>query len=272
MDILEPRVKQSIDENLRRLFHILSFQMNEPVLVGSASLQSSRYVSDYDLVVFIRSVPSATEAYTEFQSILQELYLKTRVYPVEFKLQTKQGTKIRWFPGQAIDLPTFEKYWPSVDFCKVDVVAETAGNRFVEVSCVYLFGTKKRTKQDYIVSLEDDRKQLEQEGSYWKALKRVFSINRLQGRKKDVVLLSRIFNSNLGALYQILSYLQALNRLKIAYPGDKLLRKKIEVGLKDLQVKGGIRSIPSHIREIYDTLNKEIEPVYRQFTGERVHL
>lgn len=265
MNIIEPRAKQHIDQSLLRLFSILSFQGKEPTLVGSASLASNRYISDYDLLLIITTDLTATQAYQEFKSILEELYNRARVYPIEFKLETKTGTKVRWFPGTQFDFTTFEKYWPQVDFCKLDLVAQTEDNYFVEVSCIYLFGKKTRTKYEYQQSLEADRKQFEEEGSYWKALKRVFSINRLLDRKRDLVILTRIFNSPLGETYEKISHLQALDRLRKSYPKDKLLKKKIEVGLRDLKVAGGLKTIPKRIQELYDTLNREVQPIYQQF-------
>ena len=270
MDVLEPRQKRNIDDTLTHLFSVLSYHGHQPVLVGSSSLASNRYISDYDLLISVPIVPAPAAAFKGFESILQELYLKHRVYPVEFKLQTRAGIKVRWFPGDRFDYSTFEKYWKDVDFCKIDLVMHTEDNYFAEVSALYLFGERKRTNAEYRMSLEKDIQDFVAQGQYLKALKRYFSIARLLGLKRELVVLTRIFNSPLGALYQKVSQLQALNRLRQAYPRDNVVRKKIEIGLKDLKTTGGLRGLPKTIRDLTGEMNQVAEPIYREFVEGRL--
>jgi len=48
------------------------------------------------------------------------------------------------------------------------------------------------------------------------------------------------------------------------------VRKKIEIGLKDLKTTGGLRGLPKTIRDLTGEMNQVAEPIYREFVEGRL--
>ena len=81
--------------------------------------------------------------------------------------------------------------------------------------------------------------------NYYKALKRLFSLYKIQGKSKDQLPLTRFFNSEVGRIYATVSNLKALQIL-LRYPNTKTIYKKIEINMKDLHLVPRVSLIPKY--------------------------
>lgn len=260
MNILEPQDKIALDDSLKSLFNKLKFKRFPIVLKGSSSLKSQRYFSDYDLFSSIKGKYSSKVAFKEFSKILSRLFDTPDVYFTELKLQTKDGNKYKWFPFENFNGADFAKEWDSVDFVKLDCILRS-NNRFIEVSIIYKFSVDKLTKTDYVKELEDDIEGLKKENKYYKILKRLFSIAKLNKNKELLLKLNSVFNSNLGALYQKISNLEAI-KLLLTYYKDDITKKKAEINLKDIKEDSDLSQLNKNISKNSKILNKSAKEIY----------
>ena len=77
--------------------------------------------------------------------------------------------------------------------------------------------------------------QLIDNGEKCKAMKRAFSIYKIQKDSPNVKRLTSLFNSNLGKIYEINSNLKTILLLKTMYD-DPLTMKRIDINLKFLKI------------------------------------
>ena len=72
-------------------------------------------------------------------------------------------------------------------------------------------------------------------GEKFKAMKRVFSVHKIQKDYPNMKRLRSLFNSNLGKIYEVNSNLKTILLLKTMYD-DPLTMKRIDINLKFLKV------------------------------------
>jgi hypothetical protein len=255
MDIVEQKPPSFYDDELKKIIKILTFKKNKVELKGSSSLKSQRYFSDYDLFSVIQK-----EDYADFFNFITQLIEKIEskeygdVFFIELKIQLKNGRKIRFFKDTK-KVSNTKVSTNSLDFIKIDLIVRM-DNKFIEISCIYSFTNEVPTKEDYIKSLEDDIKVLKKEKNYYKILKRIFSIKKSEGNKSELVTLTKIFNSELGKEYQLISNLEAL-QLLLKYYQDEDTIKKIKINLKDLKLPNNIGKIDDFISQKRKQLNSQ---------------
>ena len=104
---------------------------------------------------------------------------------------------------------TLEEAFSSPSITKLDVIGFVQNNRYTDFSMIYTFyNGKKILNPDFIdvrKSLQEAIKYYTQTGNVFKALKRKFSLARLDNDKKTVDELTALFNSDLGRLYALSS-------------------------------------------------------------------
>lgn len=255
MDVLEQKQPLQYKDELKKLIKLLTYKTNKLELKGSSSLASQRFFSDYDLFSVIQK-PNQKDFVAFLQQLLKKIEESDDLWFIELKLQTK-GTrpkKIRIFPQQTLKESDVEKVWDKLDIVKVDLIARM-DNRFTEVSVIYSFTTEPPTKEEYIKSLNDDIRELRKEGKYYKILKRQFNIHKANGDKKQLLRLSKIFNGELGKEYQLVSNLEALQKV-LEFHQEPTLFQKIMVNLKDLHLPADIKSIDTFLKDRSTQLNK----------------
>jgi len=258
MDILELRpVSQLVDE-IKQLIKILHLPHTPLQLKGSASLQSQRFFSDYD---FFSNVPhySVNEAWELFSGIRSKLIAKPDVYLIEIKLQDKKGNKERSYGTDPIDKDKFYKMYPTIELIKFDLVDRISGI-FTSVSCIYSFTKEPMTKKDFIVSLNDEIKELKKEGMWYKVLKRKFAIYKAENDKEKLVSLSGLFNSPLGLAYQKVANIDAILEVLNHYD-DKDTLRKVKLNLKDIHLKS-ISSLKKERKKLYGLINPFAKSAY----------
>ena len=185
------------------------------------------YYSDYDFNCKIR-VRKQTPIYNEFKRILS--FSNDKLYFIEFKIEYIDGTKIKLNNVNDIKLNMFK----NISFIKIDYIV-FLDFVFKEVSIMYIFKENDMDTDDIIKKLTDDYSELINNGEKFKAMKRVFSVYKIQKDHPNMKKLTSLFNSNLGKIYVINSNLKTILLLKTKYD-DPLTMKRIEVNLKFLKI------------------------------------
>lgn len=264
MDILEKKQKGEFDDDLKDIIKILKFKNNPIELKGSASLKSQNYFSDYDFFTNIMLNYGVEEIYNEFRKILNNIISSYDLYFIEFKIQTLKGKKYRWYPNDDFKFEDFKKVFKDIDFAKIDIVSRTQ-NIFIEVSCIYKFSQVTLSPEDYISSIKTDIKELKKENNYYKILKRLFNIFKLEGDYHNMEILTKVFNSELGKKYKTISNLEAIQSLKEYYK-DADTKKKIEINLTDIKEPQSEKSIENNLKNYKTDLNNKAKKIYNNLT------
>ena len=224
MNILERRKLKTELYDIIKNLEIFETKLK---LAGSASLRSMMYYSDYDFNCKIR-VRKQTPIYNEFKRILS--FSNDKLYFIEFKIEYIDGTKIKLNNVNDIKLNMFKK----ISFIKIDYIV-FLDFIFKEVSIMYIFKENEMDTDDIIKKLTDDYSELIDNGENFKAMKRAFSIYKIQKDYPNMKKLTSLFNSNLGKIYVINSNLKTILLLKTMYD-DPLTMKRIDINLKFLKI------------------------------------
>ena len=241
MNILE---KRKIKSELYDIVKNLEI-FNKPLkLAGSASLKSQQYTSDYDFNCII-TIRKQKPIYNELKRILS--YMNNKLYFIEFKIEYNNGTKLK-INTKDIRLKMFK----NIRFIKIDYIV-FIDYVFKEVSILYLFKTQK--DGNILKTLNNDYDELMKNGEKFKALKRLFSIYKINRDYPNLKKLTNIFNSKLGKLYETNSNLKTIELLKTMHD-DVLTKKRIEVNLKFLKVDPN-----SDLNKIIETNDKTLNNI-----------
>jgi flagellar hook-basal body complex protein FliE len=252
-----------ISKDIMGFVKLLKFKSdkNKIVLLGTGSLGSQLYFSDYDMFCKVLTKQSPLNTYKYFMQILTKTNHDPNMYFIEFKVQAKNGDKQKFYKVQDINKGAFLKVFGNgkhVDYCKIDYVVKI-GNVMIELSIIYSFDPDPLNKTNLIKSLHEDMAELRKKGNYYKALKRQFAIHKLQGKRADklaMVKISQLFNSEVGHLYKHNSNVKALKLLLENY-NDKYTLDQVKVNLKDLNLPADVNVIDKVIKA-YDTIiNRE---------------
>jgi hypothetical protein len=231
MNILEKRVH---NDDVLHLISDLRFGKMPIELVGSASLRNQRYFSDYDFFsVTGKSTPYKT--YEELNNIIRKISNNSNYYPIELKIQLDNGEKIKKFHPIDLSYDEFKSAFNIIDFIKIDLVLFT-DSRFIEVSIIYKMNiTKKFTVDMYTRELQKDIQELKKEKNYYKILKRYFNLARVTNNKDLMISLMKLFNSDVGQMYQYKSNLEAIKLVKDFYKNDDKVKQKIKVNYSKIR-------------------------------------
>ena len=224
MNILERRKLKTELYDIIKNLEIFETKLK---LAGSASLRSMMYYSDYDFNCKIRA-RKQTPIYNEFKRILS--FSNDKLYFIEFKIEYIDGTKIKLNNVNDIKLNMFK----NISFIKIDYIV-FLDFIFKEVSIMYIFKENDMDTDDIIKKLTDDYSELINNGEKFKAMKRAFSIYKIQKDYPNMKKLTSLFNSNLGKIYEINSNLKTILLLKTMYD-DPLTMKRIDINLKFLKI------------------------------------
>lgn len=232
MDIAEQ--KEGIDQDIRTWTNALKFNNSPIVQLGTSSFKAQRYFSDYDLFspVNNRGI-TPQKSCKEINDILDRLKKLDDIWFVEFKIQNKDGSKEKFYHPD-IDCGKFVKAVKDLDYLKFDFVVFIRDTQtLTELSVIYSFSDMPPI-EDLIKAIKTDYDYYKGEGNIYKALKRAFSIYRLQGNKEKMVEISDLFNSKTGLSYTISSNLKAIKLvLEGGLTGDDI-GKKVAVNLKEI--------------------------------------
>ena len=256
MNVLENKPPSLYNDELKRIMKLLQYKNNKLELKGSSSFTSQRYYSDNDLFCNLQN-PNKDELFIFLEQLIDKINQSDDLYFIELKLQTTgdKPKKIRVFPSKELNKSVYDKVFDSLDFIKLDLIARI-NNRFIEVSVIYGLKQTTQSKEAYISSLEDEIKDLAKEKKYYKILKRQFNIAKANDDKKELLRLSKIFNSELGNEYSEISNLEAIQLLLEHYQTDDVYNKVI-VNLKDLHLPVDIENLDEYVRIRSKEFNNE---------------
>ena len=261
MDILEKKQKGEFNDEVKKLISQLQFLNNPIDIKGSSSLKSQQYFSDYDLFTAVGTKNNPNKVFDTFVKMFKKISDDDDNYFIEFKIQLKDGDKIRWYNLDEFDKKEFVQIYEEIDFCKIDLIVRIE-NKFIEVSCIYKFSDE--SSEDYEENLKEDIKELEKEGNYYKALKRKFNIYKAQGDGDKLLELTKIFNSELGEKYQTISNLEAIRKL-LEITDDSLTIKKILINLKDIGLEPNVKKIDKTINSLKKDINSKAKKLKDHF-------
>ena len=141
MNVLQ---KKNIIYELNKIIPYLNFKKSKIKLVGSASLQSQFYSSDFDLSCQVRRRYKPVTIFKEFMQIVDNSMKMDDVYFIELKIQSDEN-KMKYTDPNKIKSSSFKQF----DFVSIDYVVRIE-NVFKELSIIYDFNNKNRSKADVI--------------------------------------------------------------------------------------------------------------------------
>jgi hypothetical protein len=237
-------------------------------LVGSMTLRNQLYAGDYDMNELV-PVSSVDDAVNKFQKMISRLLTMKDVFVGDIKAGEVNEEPVRWNPKQCLKgflmiddrRFTLQDAFSSPTLTKVDVVGYTDQQRFQDFSCIYTFkqGSKVLNPIDLDPNkgLREDIQAYENEGNYFKVMKRMYAFARLKKQKKVLETLTPILNGDLGRIYSLLSDVSTILYLlenEEVVPFDKIQHEI-----------NGFRSRLGNISETDTLLSKE-KPILNKLT------
>lgn len=187
---------------------------------------------------------------------------------------------------------TLEQTFSQPAITKLDVVALIEKNRYAEFSVIYEFVNKNKVlnkvEKDLTESIEDDVKKYMVIGNYFKALKRLFSLAKIEEDKKEIERLNEILNSDLGKLNLVIGDMDTLqmvldtkadletikyeidqfkNRLSKIYTIDSYLKVEPLVlkQIKSIESIKDRKKLKDKIEVVADQLNNVLQKEAKKF-------
>jgi len=269
MDILE---KKYLGRDTNFLYKVLQFKNNPVDLVGTGGMASQYYPADFDFLTKISGKVNAQIAYKEFRKIFNKIQSRDDLFFIEFKIQKndkkgKDAQKKKIFKMEDLDEFLFDATFGSsntVFLCKIDLLIYLDGGLFKEVSCIYFFANEALDMSTYIKALLDDQKDYEKEGKYYKSLKRLLLAAKYEDPpdKNLMVLISSLFNSYVGKLYELANEIDATIIYKNKYGSDKRVKLFIKnIGLDNVNPD----KLEDLSKDYFNLINREAKKFYEVY-------
>lgn len=218
MDILSKRYPSS---QIVPVVNALTYRSGSvvvvPQLVGTGALKSQQYPADYDFLCFVTKPGS--KPYAAFKDIFSRTAELDNLYFIELKFQGKDD-KHKIFREDEFTEELFNKWFPVSEYIKYDFIINETSGTFKEVSCIYFFGKDEFDKPRYANALLADQKDYYEEGKYYKSLKRLMVAAKAENPpdRKLIVKITKLFNSDIGKLYQVKNEIDAAIIFLERYP------------------------------------------------------
>ena len=228
------RNKNDYTDELNKNFNLISITKNYKI-IGSSVNKLIEYHSDYDLNEYIES-KKYEKIYNRFKIIFKKAKLDKNVFITDFKCGEINNEPIRWSYDDIIkgykDNVSFIEALKNPKVCKLDIIV-LIDNKLTEITNNYFFIKDEEPIHVKMESLKNDYEKLINEGNYMKALKRLYSINKITNKanKLNKVIL-QILNSDLGLLSKCRSDLDIV----LLYIDNKWRPYDVNVVLHNLQL------------------------------------
>lgn len=276
---------------VKTMVSIIQIKDNPVTVIGSSTDLNMEYFNDYDASSTIKKI-NETTLYRELKRVLKQTDELNDVYFIELKIQNGETHKTKFHPKDNFSDETFKQlYSDATTLIKIDYVLYIDYN-FIEFSINYNLGqNSKLTKEQSLLKtyhdLIEDYKQQVEDKNYFKALKRLYSAEKifnvyeeelteehelnqaLELRHLDIKTLNAIvkfINSDVGKLYREKSNLQTI-LLLLQYYKDDVTKQRAEEVLKKYHLRLDTNTINNRI----DELDEKINAVSYAFI-ERYHL
>lgn len=247
MDVFE---KKSTNRFLKPFLEVLRFGNYSYDIIGSYSLASQKYAGDIDVNTIIDGRKDPLYVNDMIRQIIDRINRKEDMYFIEFKIQYKNGTKKKFYPPDLNDIKIPEKNFDKIDFLKFDFIIFFDGV-FQDLSMNYLLGAidKETIGKNSKKEINKDIIELTKKGHYYKIVKRLFTIAKLDKDYPRALNLTRYLNTNTGDEYKTLSNLKAIETLLEHYDDNdtKILVRK---SLFNLDIKPYISVIEKEIKKL----------------------
>ena len=217
MDYLKSRKKIQFNDNIKKIFNLLTVQ-GTYFLIGSSDLRSILYASDYDLMEFVKGKMTVDKVAQIFYDKFKMALKTPNVYITDFKCGLdSDGEPLRWTKedmknkykilhnGQKIK---FEECLMTKATLKMDIIAlidsvftEYSENYYLDIKGEKNYTAKDIDRDNIIKSITNDYKDYREHGKYYKSLKRLFATLKMQNIN-DVITakLVQLFNGQIGLL------------------------------------------------------------------------
>lgn len=227
MDIIERKFPP---QDIRVFVNLLKWDNNEMLLLGTGSSATQLYPSDIDLFSKISNTYSSDAVYKKVIEKLTEASQRPDMFFIEGKIQDKDGEKFKWKNMAELKRPAsvvkFKSlYDRNIDYVKFDFVLYL-NQQFVELSVIYVFNKDDLDYSALKMSLSNDMIDLIHERKYYKSLKRLFALLKLEHppARNNLIKISELFNSSIGALYKRNSILKAVELFLETYQDPQSIR------------------------------------------------
>jgi len=263
---MQTKSNNDFNNNLVDVFNLLSIKGKYRV-IGSSSLKEILYNSDYDLneMDHIKGPDAFTKVYEIFKHKFKIAKSNKNIYISDFKCGINNDQPIRWsYNDMMTKKQQFIEALKTKSMIKLDIIYLLNGI-YVEITEVYFLDIGNHTtyenkeldsstiKTGLIESLNECLK----DGLYFKALKRLFSLKNING-KKDTRLIN-FFNCQSGILYKAnadLNVLMALITNNFRKPPIDTIKNNLQIIKQNLSIQIETRENVSVILDDICKLNK----------------
>lgn len=204
----------------------------------------AKKIVDPKMGASLRPLLVSKPSVAEFAQITQ----KAKFHIVRWTASEVKANKKTLLNGKSY---TLQQAFLSPSIIKVDVLAPTGDNRISEFSCIYRFlwrGEPLNNFQlNYKKDLAKDISLFTYTNQYFKALKRAFSLAKVNDDYDQMERLSLILNSDLGLLYQIIGDMRTLSDFLREFQSGRLavIDTEIEQFTRRLS---NIYSVPAYLK------------------------
>jgi len=296
--LLEKRKITDFNKSIQDVINFMSISRNVH-LVGSSSLKSLKYFHDFDLNELFKE--NGNKDYPKlilnlFRQKYKEAKLNKNTYIVDFKcgIDSNTGLSLNWTMkdinnGYILNSEKEKVYFIDAIFHKaimnLDVIEILEDGLLGDFSDVYSIQINDKSNffpfdnsKDFILNgilkSYDEYQYIEK--NYYKALKRIFSINRLQKPlpKKNIKLLIDFFNGDVGKMNKVMTNILTIQsfltndfkppNLSIVYLNIKNcielssgeIKHMLELCLKKRSIKTIIYCLEKIKNILFDKINK----------------
>ena len=273
--ILEPKTKSEINNNVTRLFHLISFKKHDPIVTGSNAVKGFYYAGDYDLFSVVQTEDSidklAKILHDEFVKMVDKIKENDDVYFIELLAGSdKEKKALKWTP---IDIKKghvlkdgvkydFVELFQEESIIKIEIIAYVPSIGFVPMSNAFEFqstdGTginHEKLTIDTVDSLKRDVKKFHERNNLMKVLKRLFVIAQVEKNLKLAEKLANIFNSDIGRLYKVKSNLECTKEVVSSYH-DKLTMSRAYDEIQKLKEYIGGQTVYKFKQQFYKQFDR----------------
>lgn len=223
--------KNYLNKNIVNAFDVLSVQGHYK-LIGSNSIRNLIYTNDYDLNESLKNHSGNNiyeNLYKHFLNIFEKCLSNDNYYILDFKCgKNNKQEALRWNLSdmkKGFKISQNNKYI-FTDCLKMDATIKIdlcyiMDGIFIEITNNYflhsindrndLENKKQNKNQTIITKLNEEIKELSQNDDYFKMLKRLFSLEMIEGRVDDELL--NFLNSDYGRFYKTIASLELCLRM-----------------------------------------------------------